>query len=244
MSFWKMITEFLTSLFAKLSAPAVPGRAEERPSSSDSGQKLLWCPFAERGPKMKVVGKYPKGYPEGAVVHWTSGSSASSSIEYGISQGYNFWMIDRHGKIYQPCSLDGWGYHAGASSWPSLGSSLSNRLVGIEIDNCGKLEKQSDGSFKAWFGRKLQAESVRISPKKDNIAAGAYEKFTSEQEEALEHLLLWLKSNNPDVFKIENVLGHDEISPGRKTDPGASLSVSMPEFRDKLKRASLRPMVG
>jgi lysozyme family protein len=47
-------------------------------------------------------------------------------------------------------------------------------------------------------------------------------------------LLLWLKGNQPDVFQFEFVLGHDEVSPGRKNDPGGALSVTLPQFRERL----------
>lgn len=235
MSFLKMIVEFFIKVFGSKNEDHL----EERKGADKPGQKLLWCPFAEKAPPMRTKGVYPKGYPEGAVIHWTSGSSASSSMEYGKNQGYNFWMIDKAGKVYQPSPLNEWGYHAGDSSWPTLGQSVSKKLVGIEIDCCGGLQKKSDGSYKSWFGRSIDADKVRVSGKNANIAAGAYEMFTKEQEDSLEHLLLWLKSNNPEVFRLENVLGHDEVSPGRKTDPGASLSMSMPEFREKLKKARL-----
>ena len=45
---------------------------------------------------------------------------------------------------------------------------------------------------------------------------------------------MWLKKNNPEIFNLEYVLGHSEISAGRKQDPGGALSMSMVEFREKL----------
>ena len=57
---------------------------------------------------------------------------------------------------------------------------------------------------------------------------------------------MWLKRNNPDVFRFDYVAGHDEIatlgSPGspkektlgRKQDPGGSLSLPMAEYREML----------
>lgn len=231
---WQKFIEFLQSLFSKISAPPIPKDEPPRKSPSEVGQKLLWCPFAKKAQKMKVQGTYPKGYPEGAIIHWTSGSSAESSMSWGRDQGYMFWMIDKDGEIYQPNALNEWGYHAGASSWPGLGSSVSSRLVGIEIDCAGKLEKRSDGSFKSWFGRIVPHEKVREVQKRDNIVSGAYEMFTKEQETSLVLLLKWLHSNNPSVFRLDFILGHDEVSPGRKVDPGGSLSMSMPELREKI----------
>jgi len=48
-------------------------------------------------------------------------------------------------------------------------------------------------------------------------------------------LLRWLEYNGNGIFKLDFVLGHDEVAPSRKNDPGGSLSMTMPEFRKKLK---------
>jgi len=40
---------------------------------------------------------------------------------------------------------------------------------------------------------------------------------------------------NPE-FRADWVAGHDEVSPGRKSDPGGSLSMTMPQFRYMLKK--------
>ena len=215
-------------------APPVKNPEPPRPGPGDTDQRLLWCPFAERAPAMRARGEYPKQYPEGAIVHYTSGSSAESSLSWGRGEGYMFWMIARDGKIYQPNPLNEWGYHAGESSYPGLGTSVSDQLVGIEIDNGSELIKKADGNYYTWFGRKVPMSNVRISRADKNIKAGAYEKFTSEQEASLFAVLLWLKRNNPNVFRLEWVLGHDEVAPSRKSDPGGALSMTMPELRLKL----------
>ena len=182
---------------------------------------------------MKTNGKFAKGFPEGVVVHFTSGSSLSGSIEFGKSKGYGFWGIARDGTIYKTHPLTEWGSHAGKSTWPNLGESLSSKLLGIEIDCPGIVTKEGS-KYKSWFGTSYSENEVRISEKKENIAKGAYVCFTTAQEESLVKLILWLKKENPTVFNLDYVLGHDEISPGRKTDPGASLSMTMPDFRKHL----------
>ncbi|WP_457021162.1 hypothetical protein [Luteimonas sp. A611] len=75
---------------------------------------------------------------------------------------------------------------------------------------------------------------MRTVTKQGNQSAGHYQKYTILQEASLRTLLTWLRSNNPDVFRFDLVLGHDEVSPGRKVDPGGSLSMTMSAFRQSL----------
>lgn len=201
-------------------------------------EKLLWCPIAvKRKEQMAVKGKYRKGYPEGAVVHFTAGSSAEGSFQHGLKQGFCFFVIHEDGTVWQSFPLDSWGYHAGESFHPKLGKGVSKYLVGIEVSCAGGLTKNQDGSFESWFGKKIPASQVRSFPKKKgNILAGHYASFTTEQEKSLKALLSWLKNNNPEVFSYDLVVGHDEVSPNRKNDPGGALSVTMEEFRSCLSR--------
>lgn len=213
-------------------------RSDDRPSNDKIGTKMLWCPFAEiLSYKMKTQGKYAGGYPVGAVVHFTAGGSEiRDTMSWGKNQGYAFFGIGRDGKIVQAHAMNEWGHHAGTSSWPGLGSSLSSKLVGIEVCAAGRLEKASDGRYKSWFGKYYGESDVRHSSSKANIQSGVYHAYTDEQEDALIRLLLWMKNQAPDVFNIDYVLGHDEISPNRKNDPGGALSMTMPEFRQLLKK--------
>ncbi len=82
--------------------------------------------------------------------------------------------------------------------------------------------------------RDLPADQVRYVERFQNREAGWYHRYTPEQEQALTDLLLWLKTNAPAIFDFELVLGHDEVSPGRKNDPGGSLSLTMPDLRARL----------
>ena len=211
---------------------------EERPSVSSSGQHLLLCPFAATGFRPALSrGTYTDGYPKGAVIHFTAGrrNGLESALNYQVDQGYLYFVIDEDGNIGQNFSLDSWGYHAGKSSYQGLSGSVSDDLVGIEVQCAGKLTKQGD-SFRTWFGTTVPESEVRTIPsKKDNQQQGHYEKYTEAQENALTTLILWLHKNNPEVFKLNFVVGHDEVSPGRKNDPGGSLSMTMPQYRDYLR---------
>jgi len=213
---------------------------DDRPNLDAKDAKLLWYPLADTDVnKMKTKGKYRKNYPEGAIIHFTAGrslkglSDAVNTSNYGCKQGYVYLTLGNDGSVVQAFPLDEYGSHAGTSTWPTLGENVSKYLVGIEVCCAGKL----DNKFTSWFGEKYTDKEVRYSEDIDNIQRGFYHKYTAAQEKSLIELLCWLKHNNSEVFNFDNVLGHDEVaSPkGRKNDPGASLSVSMPIFRERLK---------
>ncbi len=202
----------------------------------------LYYPKAQqnRFGKMKTIGNYRNGHPEGAIVHFTAGAlNGDNAVKYGVNQNsYCYYVIGPDGTVYQNFPLNRWGYHAGKSSYPGLGSGVSTKLVGIEVVCAGRVTKQSDGTYKPWFNLKLSEDQVRKVSSRQNVKGGTYHKYTDAQETALVELLQWLKSNAPDIFSFENVLGHDEVAPSRKDDPGGSLSISMPEFRRYLKKSA------
>lgn len=224
----------------------------EKPSSSPpkvkpkaDGEVDMFLPICKViGPKAKTRGNYPKGYPEGAIVHWTGGhwdQSGADAMAFQRKSGMCYFYIDEKGTIFQNFPLNRWGLHAGDSKkypshWPEFGKYVSNRAVGIELACAGTLNSKNQ----PWFKRTVPADQVRVVGDKDNMQAGRYQKYTPAQEESLTRLLLALKANNPDVFDLNLVLGHDEVSGkrgigwSRKSDPGGSLSMTMDEYRKKL----------
>ncbi|RFC41545.1 MAG: N-acetyl-anhydromuramyl-L-alanine amidase AmpD, partial [Verrucomicrobia bacterium] len=204
----------------------------------------LWCPFAVRKLAMPTQGEYALGYPQGAVIHATEGWSLNgdtdleNTIAYGITQKHAYFGISRTGTIYQTHPLSEWGHHAGATRHAVLGSGLSAKLVGIELASAGLVQPEGAGFRALGWPERFTAEQVRHAKAEGNVTrAGHYLAYTPEQEASLTKLLLWLHQNNPDVFKLEYVLGHDEIAVdrqgrlGRKQDPGGGLSMTMEDYR-------------
>jgi N-acetyl-anhydromuramyl-L-alanine amidase AmpD len=219
----------------------------DRHSKAEVGGNLKWCPLAQIvTPHMPTQGAYPDGYPRGAVVHFTAGRDdneqhAANMVSWGREQGYCYFVIGPSGIIYQSFPLDRWGHHAGESAWPGLGSSVSSKLVGIEVCCAGKLDDKNQ----SWFGVTYPSSEVRkVTESKHGCPTGFYRKFTAEQEQSLKQLLIWLKQNNPAVFSFDLVLGHHEVSGmkgighWRKNDPGGSLSMPMDILRDDIRRSS------
>lgn len=227
-------------------SPLIKNLKEEKPIVPPASPKeaLLWYPKAKRPDFTQAMsGKYRKGYPEGMVVHWVRaprGGDPEFWSKWGKDQGLQFMTLGEDGTVVQAAPLSHYGAHAGESKWSGLGERVSQYLVGVEVVCEGKVEKQADGTFKA-DGRKVTNPVRYIPANKDNIAAGYYEAFSPAQENSLIELCLWLKRNNPDVFSLDLVLGHDEVAGPkgigrwRKVDPGGSLSMTMTEFRELLK---------
>ena len=219
----------------------------------------MQIPFAiQYKNKMRERGNYAGGKgPRGAVVHFTAGryekglSNAYAAIDEGIKNGYTYLCIAHSGELVQAHDVMKWGYHAGDSAWNKpikratwkIIGSVSDDLIGIEMNCAGRLEKTSDGRYKTWFGTYIPESEVRFISKemaKDwNCPGGYYHKYSSEQEETLIKTLMWLY-HNVEPFKIDAVLGHHDVSgvPGigywRKNDPGGSLSMPMSVLREKL----------
>jgi N-acetyl-anhydromuramyl-L-alanine amidase AmpD len=182
------------------------------------------------------------------VVHWTAGhrNGLKAGGDFQRSSGMQYLLLDADGNLGQGDPLNVWGYHAGASKYPGVSGTVSDELVGIEVQAAGTLRKHGEHFYPWWDNGKnlpanrISATDVIYSPKRGNIAAGHYHRFTAAQMLAMRRAICWLHLNWPSVFRLSLVVGHDEVSPGRKTDPGAALvtekgeAMTMPEFRDQL----------
>ena len=203
-------------------------------------EHVLRYPRAAQTNKMKTQGKFRLGYPEGIVIHFTAGSDdALNTRNYMASKKLLAIVIDKLGHVWQDFPLDEWGWHAGRSSWRGFTGSLNDDFIGIEVVNGGKLSNKGNNCV-TWFGTVVH--DVRQGPNVLNCKGGIYENFTAVQEDELIKLVVWLVKNSNGKIRIENIVGHDEIAPGRKNDPGWSLSMTMRDFRkrisDELKKDS------
>jgi N-acetyl-anhydromuramyl-L-alanine amidase AmpD len=231
--------EILAEILGESAPTPAPAVAPAQFSAQGAG--LLRVPFAiPHAKESRTKGKYEKGYPIGAVVHFTAGRDVqrvSDALDYQVQQGYTYFFIDKEGNIGQNFPLDEWGNHAGESKWPGIGKSVSRHLVGIEIACAGLLDKNG----KAWFGQTIPEEQRRKVPGLDNMQEGLYQKYTPAQEASLIKLLVWLKLNKPNTFNCDYILGHDEVSGvkgigwNRKNDPGGALSMTMSKLRETIK---------
>lgn len=240
---FKLIKEFLSKQAAKPKEEVTKPIEVSPANPEEILKKLLWYPGAIIPEKrMATSGDYQYGYPQGAIVHFTAGQDrteqdALDSYDWGRGEGYVFFVIGPTGVVYQGFPLNKYGSHAGKSHWEGLGDRVSSKLVGIEIACAGLL----NGSGYSWFDKLYPEEQTRRVGKEHECMPGQYKKYTDKQEAALIDLLKWLHQNNPEVFKVEYILGHDEVAGVkgigyyRKNDPGGSLSIPMRKLRELVK---------
>jgi len=228
----KLITELISLLTQYLAQSKEPDRPNTAPPEINEDPGAITQPVIQvvKGLKYKTHGKFKtkSGKAKGLVVHYTvsgrSQASAKNVVTYLAKEGLGCPVMDENGIIYVPEGfnyLTDVAYHAGASSWKGV-TGISAYCIGMEICNWGTA------------GKEKGAKDLRVVSAKENIKAGTYQMFTEAQEKALINLCLWLKKNNPE-FDFDWVVGHDEIAPTRKSDPGGSLSMTMPALRKLLK---------
>ena len=217
---------------------------EEEPDREDTPGRMLYTipDIVETDVTVKTRGKYrtASGNPLGCVVHYTAGryaegkKSAVNTLRYMASQGLGCLVMDTDGVIYKAKNqdFDDVAYHAGKSEWKGKGG-VSAYCMGMEICNAGMLTKKQDGYY-TWYGDKVPDDEVVHASAKDNIQPGYYHKYTIAQMTSLANFLLW--QIDTAGMEIDWIVGHDEVSPGRKQDPGGSHSMTMPELREWLRQ--------
>jgi len=159
--------------------------------------------------------------PRFLIIHYTAGSSAAGTISWFQSPASKVsahLVIARDGAITQMVPFNREAWHAGQSRWGSL-SGLNRHSIGIELDNAGQLIR-SGGKWVSPLTRRSYPDSeVTIAPHKNDppgTVPSGWHAYTPEQIEAtLECGMALVKQ-----YSLSDVLGHDDIAPGRKRDPG------------------------
>ena len=155
--------------------------------------------------------------PRYLVFHYTAGKSATSSINWLTnpeSKASAHLVLARDGTITQlaPFNIKTW--HAGISHWDGL-SGLNSYSIGIEMDNAGPLKKVGD-KYQAWFGTLYAEDQVFLAKHKLDDEPRWWHAYTEAQiQRALELAQLLVQH-----YDLKDVVGHEDIAPDRKRDPG------------------------
>lgn len=155
--------------------------------------------------------------PRYLVFHYTAGKSAQSSIDWLTnpeSKASAHLILARDGTICQLAPFNVKTWHAGISHWEGL-SGLNSYSIGIEMDNAGPLKKVGD-KYQAWFGTLYAEDQVVYAKHRLDNEPCWWQAYTEVQiQRALELAQLLVRHYN-----LKDVVGHEDIAPDRKRDPG------------------------
>ena len=158
------------------------------------------------GPKFLILHYSMSGNVAGTVAHLTNPASKVSA----------HIVIGRDGEVVQLAGFDKRCWHCGPSSWGGL-TQLNYYAVGIEFVNWGPVEMDKDGKFWTKWMQEVPADEVEQATHKNESSPRYWQKYTPEQLKKGAEIARAILATYP---TIEAVLGHDDIAPTRKIDPG------------------------
>jgi N-acetylmuramoyl-L-alanine amidase len=158
------------------------------------------------------------------VIHFTSGMSAQSSIDFWKSREAKgacaHIIIDRDGTIFQCRAFNLTACHAGVSEWFDQGNQIKRAgcnafSIGIELANAGDSVSGSVENPLAFKKYPCPAGAM-YARHKNGGPVTLWEKYPEAQLKACFELSKALF----DRYHLDDVRGHDDIAPNRKNDPG------------------------
>lgn len=160
------------------------------------------------------------------VIHYTAGASLKNTVAGFLDPTRKVSahiVIGRDGNVRQMVAFDKVAWHAGESRWKSV-KSLNFYSIGIELVNWGPLKATQDGRFWSWAGKEVPAAEVEEVNPQDPTSFGKrfWHQYPEKQIEAVSAVASALFAR----YDLQDVLGHSDIAPGRKIDPGPAFPLS------------------
>lgn len=160
--------------------------------------------------------------PQILVIHFTASGPGSDIAKYFTKPAAKVsahLVIRRDGTVIQCVPFNVVGWHAGESRWIDKAGKtlvgLNSDSIGIEIENWGPLKKTGAG-WLSWTEQPVDASKVIEARHKFGRPNGGWEVFTGPQIDATVEAAQAIC----EAYGIEEIVGHDDIAPGRKSDPG------------------------
>lgn len=163
--------------------------------------------------------------PEIIVLHYTAsggedGKGDATYLSRAASRASAHTVHGRNGSIHQIVPFNKRAWHAGKSEYEGR-KNVNAFSIGIEIDNWGWLK---DG--KSHAGVSVPSDEVFHGNR------GGYdhwEAYKPEQLDSVEEVIAAICAE----YDIKDIVGHEDIAPGRKQDPGPALDEFMKRMKEK-----------
>ncbi|HEX6369007.1 MAG TPA: N-acetylmuramoyl-L-alanine amidase [Longimicrobium sp.] len=184
-----------------------------------------------------VPGTGPVIKPRWLVMHYTASANAAGDLNWFADTVNNTDRVSAHvviakdGTITQCVPFNRKANHAGKSTWKGV-VGLNSHSIGIELNGYGFLGNAGPGKWK-FSGKTIADSDVLVATHKFGSPTGGWPRYPQAQMDAARELARLLVSE----YGLEDVIGHDDIAPGRKQDPGPAFP--MASFRaDALQRGA------
>ncbi|MDB5104103.1 MAG: N-acetylmuramyl-L-alanine amidase, negative regulator of AmpC, AmpD [Fibrobacteres bacterium] len=189
----------------------------------DAAKKVAFSASPNHG------GEFAAGLPDTIVLHCTAGRDAKSAIltlKDPTVKSSSHLVVGRDGSVTQLVPFNAIAWHAGKSAWEGR-TGLNDFSLGIEIDNAGRLDRQGEKYF-SWFGKEYPRDEVFEGVHRNESEISYWHRYQEQDIELVRKICSLLIK----AYPIKLILGHEEIAPGRKVDPGPAFPLD--RLREKL----------
>lgn len=152
------------------------------------------------------------------LMHYTAGTTLDGAVSWFMNpdaQASPHLVIGRDGRVVQMVAFNKKAWHAGDSAWGNL-KGMNKYAIGIEMVNAGKVRNRPDGKWVNWANMVIPDNEVSIAIHKSETTEAGWHEYTEAQINAATRVATLLNA----TYHFTDVLGHEDVSPGRKTDPG------------------------
>ena len=170
------------------------------------------------------IGKTIK--PTLLVMHYTGSSSMAGAVNWlrnPAAKASAHVVIGRNGEIQQLVPFNVKAWHAGVSRWQGV-SDCNDYSIGIELVNAGLLTTRSDGTYaEALNGHAVAKSDVVLAAHAatPNVVR-PWHAYTEKQLAAATAVASAICAE----YGIKTIVGHSDIAPIRKVDPGPAFPMA------------------
>ena len=172
-----------------------------------------------------------KMQPRYLIMHFTAGRGFDSAVKWlsnPQAKASVHLVLGRDGQMTQLVPFNIVAWYAGVSAWQGV-TGLNSASLGIELDNAGQLEREG-GRWRTWF-KEVYPDDVLEAVHKHNPlgdAPSGWHIYTPSQIDAALEVAVVLVHH----YGLRDVVGHEDIAPKRKSDPGPAFP--MASFRARV----------
>ena len=168
------------------------------------------------------------------ILHFTAGATLAGTLRWFANPKARVsahYVVGRDGQVVQMVQEHEKAWHAGVASLEG-DPRVNSVSIGIELVNWGELKKSGELDFYCWpeeFTRRYDIDKFGMPEAFDKYVDGKLTRtywapYPEAQLSAVIKLCQEIAQRYQDITP-ERILGHEDVSPTRKNDPGPALDI-------------------